>query len=93
MIILFIFQMITYSPLNIKVKQSETCYLRLLPALVFSQVNSGPKFSFHKWGSVGFPVPADMKIVTSKLQVKLNYKLRNYTGEIKIKHEGKKKKQ
>lgn len=48
MIILFIFQMITYSPLNIKVKQSETCYLRLLPALVFSQVNSGPKFSFHK---------------------------------------------
>lgn len=46
--ILSIFQMIIYSPLNIKGKQSETCYLHLLPALVFSQVNSGPKFSFHK---------------------------------------------
>lgn len=42
---------------------------------------------------MGFPVPADMKIVTSILQVKLNYKLRDYIGEIKIKHEGKKKKQ
>lgn len=47
-IFIYKFQLIIRLPSRIKGKQSENGNLHLLPALVFSQVNSGLKFSSHK---------------------------------------------